>query len=121
MPVAALFQHITVALWAGMRPLQSLDAVAIHPLASTHACCPGALTIAAWVAAIMTPLFFTLARFGLLRVEADAQAAGLDKSMHGGPAYSVWDTDGCEDNAAPAPRLSRVVADNEAPKQSLTP
>jgi hypothetical protein len=40
----------------------------------------------------MTAFFYTLSRWGKLRCTAEFEMAGLDKSKHGGTAYS-WRTE----------------------------
>jgi Amt family ammonium transporter len=49
------------------------------------------LVIAAWVIATMSPVFWLLKRFHKLRISTDAELAGMDKTSHGGPAYSYGD------------------------------
>ncbi|CAM6115137.1 unnamed protein product [Calypogeia fissa] len=49
------------------------------------------LAIAAWVVATMSPVFWLLKRFNMLRIPLDAELAGMDKTSHGGPAYTYDD------------------------------
>ncbi|XP_078427762.1 ammonium transporter 1 member 2-like [Wolffia australiana] len=51
------------------------------------------LAIAGWVTATMAPLFLLLRRFGLLRISADEEMAGMDLISHGGFAYANDDAD----------------------------
>ena len=46
------------------------------------------VVITAWVAVHMTPFFYVLKYFGLLRVKPEHEKVGLDLSHHGGSAYS---------------------------------
>ena len=41
----------------------------------------------AWVGTMACLLFFPLKKFGILRVTPEVEAAGMDVSKHGGPAY----------------------------------
>lgn len=47
----------------------------------------GIVTIAGWVCANMYVIFKLLKHFGLLRIPADEEHAGMDESYHGGSAY----------------------------------
>jgi len=47
----------------------------------------GIVTIAGWVCANMAAVFKLLKVFGLLRIAADEEHAGMDESYHGGSAY----------------------------------
>jgi Amt family ammonium transporter len=52
------------------------------------------ICIAAWVLGVMTPFFMILKKLGLFRVSPEVEAAGLDISHHGGPAYPHDPTEG---------------------------
>lgn len=47
-----------------------------------------------WVTLTMFPVFYTLHKFNLLRVSAEEEMAGMDKTSHGGVAYVYHDGDG---------------------------
>jgi Amt family ammonium transporter len=51
------------------------------------------LVIAGFVSFTMGPLFFALHKLGLLRITADQELAGMDKTGHGGSAYVYHDDD----------------------------
>ncbi|XP_021290266.1 ammonium transporter 1 member 1-like [Herrania umbratica] len=51
------------------------------------------LVIAGWVSATMGTLFYLLHKFGLLRISADDELAGMDLTRHGGLAYIYHDED----------------------------
>lgn len=51
------------------------------------------LVVAAWVIATMSPVFWILKKFNMLRISPDAELAGMDKTSHGGPAYSYNEDD----------------------------
>ena len=48
----------------------------------------GILSIFAWVSANMIPFFYVFKMFGMLRISAEEEQAGLDASKHGGSAYN---------------------------------
>lgn len=49
----------------------------------------GLLAVAAWTGALMTLFFFTMKKIGMLRASVSSETHGLDKSKHGGPAYTM--------------------------------
>ncbi|KAK6278725.1 PREDICTED: ammonium transporter 1 member 1 [Theobroma cacao] len=51
------------------------------------------LVIVGWVSATMGTLFYLLHKFGLLRISADDEMAGMDLTRHGGLAYIYHDED----------------------------
>ncbi|KAE8712397.1 Ammonium transporter 1 member 1 [Hibiscus syriacus] len=51
------------------------------------------LVIVGWVSATMGTLFYLLHKFGLLRISADDEMAGMDLTRHGGLAYVYHDED----------------------------
>ncbi|MQL95619.1 hypothetical protein Taro_028280 [Colocasia esculenta] len=51
------------------------------------------LVIIGWVSATMGPLFLLLRKFGLLRISAEDEMAGMDMTRHGGFAYVYHDED----------------------------
>ncbi|KAJ6792559.1 Uncharacterized protein M6B38_238250 [Iris pallida] len=51
------------------------------------------LVVAGWVSCTMGPLFYALHRFGLLRISAEDEMAGMDLTRHGGFAYVYHDED----------------------------
>ena len=51
------------------------------------------LVIVGWVSATMGTLFYLLHKFGLLRISADDEMAGMDLTRHGGFAYIYHDKD----------------------------
>lgn len=48
----------------------------------------GILAIFGWVTANMVPFFYVFKFFGMLRISAEEEQAGLDVSKHGGSAYN---------------------------------
>ncbi|KAK8332148.1 hypothetical protein V6Z12_A10G121700 [Gossypium hirsutum] len=51
------------------------------------------LVIVGWVSVTMGTLFYFLHKFGLLRISADDEMAGMDLTRHGGLAYVYHDED----------------------------
>uniref|UniRef100_A0A1D1Z8S5 Ammonium transporter n=1 Tax=Anthurium amnicola TaxID=1678845 RepID=A0A1D1Z8S5_9ARAE len=51
------------------------------------------LVIVGWVSATMGPVFLLLHKFGLLRISAEDEMAGMDLTRHGGLAYVYHDED----------------------------
>jgi Amt family ammonium transporter len=49
------------------------------------------LVIAGWVSATMGPLFFALKKLGLLRISAEDEMSGMDRTRHGGFGYVYHD------------------------------
>lgn len=49
----------------------------------------GALIIAAWTLALITPIFVVMKVLGLLRISAEEEIIGNDVSKHGGVAYPI--------------------------------
>lgn len=60
-----------------------------------------ALAIVGWTSVTMAPLFLLLHYFNLLRVDPDKELAGIDRSSHGGDAYSYFKDDNDADDDAP--------------------
>jgi hypothetical protein len=48
----------------------------------------GILCIFAWCTVNMVPFFYLFKFFGILRISAEEEQAGLDASKHGGSAYN---------------------------------
>jgi ammonium transporter, Amt family len=65
----------------------------------------GILVIFAWVAVNMIPFFFVFKFFGMLRISAEEEQAGLDASKHGGSAYNYEGGIKKDDKEKPAPGL----------------
>lgn len=78
----------------GAAQLPLSNSFTTHPSARLRAsvlCCAvaraGVVVIGAWTVAWALPMFLTLRRLGLLRVDQQTELAGIDNIEHGGPAF----------------------------------
>ncbi len=62
----------------------------------------GVLVIFGWVSANMIPFFYIFKAFGMLRISAEEEQAGLDVSKHGGSAYPGVNNGTAKPGDAPA-------------------
>lgn len=83
----------------------------------------GALIIAAWTLALITPLFIVMRVLGLLRISTEEEIIGNDVSKHGGVAYpidsAVVGAPYPSDSASAAEKAKAQVIDNLGMDDSL--
>lgn len=91
-PVGAFPVHGLCGVWGGLATgffgdLPSVDDVELTRGAFIGVQVYGTVVIVAWAFITMFALFFVLKMFGMLRVSAEEEQAGLDVSEHGMHAY----------------------------------